>query len=509
MLDAFEEPKSGVTLEGSEGFDGPSRGLDDTPAYADFLDRFDRTKAPADAEDAAPHGVNPGFEGLEEPETRAEELLAFLTGLFQRDNLPWLAVRVIPVVMVLIAGVLLWPSQDGDAPVEVSIRATDALVPQVELAEVAPGLRYSAPNPQLFVDLDGDGIADATGLPIDGASADAQSEDGDPADDATADDDPVTTEAEPDPNEDADDPSSGNGSIGPTTTASAATTAAPTTAAETTQAPTTAAATTQPPTTQAPTTQPPTTQAPTTQPPTTPPPTQPPTTQPPSNNCSSGGEFERVFRDDFNGSSVGSAWTQYNSAGNAGYGLRRPSAITVQDGKLVITAQMENGTLVSGGMNHNVNQTYGKVVFRVRTDNDPSQAVSGVVLTWPTSGVHPRDGENNIYETLVQTPNRNPFFTFIHKPFGTTSDQEYKQHFADGAQWQTMTMEWTPDRITIIREGPGNNSNYDAWTVNETGADLIPDVNHRLAIQLDGWKHSIGGPVRMEVDFVEVYRYCG
>jgi hypothetical protein len=176
---------------------------------------------------------------------------------------------------------------------------------------------------------------------------------------------------------------------------------------------------------------------------------------------------------------------------------------------MVITAQMQNGSLVSGGMEHRYNQQYGKYRFRVRTDNDPSRSMSGVVLTWPQSGVHPRDGENNMYETLVQTANRNPFFTFIHKPFGSHSDQEYYEHHADGSQFQIMTMEWTPDRITITREGPGRDGNWDSWTVNETGADLIPDNPHKLAIQLDAWQHSMPGTVRMEVDWVEVYKYCG
>lgn len=224
-------------------------------------------------------------------------------------------------------------------------------------------------------------------------------------------------------------------------------------------------------------------------------------------SCASGAEFERVFRDDFNGSAVAGHWSQFNSTGNAGYGLRRPSANSVSNGRLIITAAMRNGSLESGGMAHGHAQTYGKYRFRVRTDNDPDRALSGVVLTWPQSGVHPRDGENNIYETLVQTANRNPFFTFIHKPFGSTSDQEYIAHQADGSQWQVMTMEWTPSRITIIREGQGSSS-YSRHDIPETSADLIPDVPHRLHIQLDAWNHSVSAPVRMEVDWVEVYRYC-
>ena len=115
---------------------------------------------------------------------------------------------------------------------------------------------------------------------------------------------------------------------------------------------------------------------------------------------------------------------------------------------------------------------------------------------------------NNFYETLVKTPNRDPFFTFIHKPNGSKGQQEFYRHDADAAQWQIMTMEWTPDRITVTREGAGDKS-FDSWTVNETSANLIPDNRHHLAIQLDAWKHSVSGQVKMQVDYAEVYKYCG
>ncbi len=176
---------------------------------------------------------------------------------------------------------------------------------------------------------------------------------------------------------------------------------------------------------------------------------------------------------------------------------------------LVMTAKMIDGSLVSGGMSHNYTQQYGKYRFRIRTDNDSSLALSGVALTWPASGVHPRDGENNIYETLVETGARNPFFTFIHEPYGTTSDQTRFVHNADGSQFQIMTMEWTPDRIMISREGPGGSTTYQEHVLNESDRDVIPDNPHRLTLQLDAWKHTTPNTVQMEVDWVEVSKYCG
>ncbi len=278
-----------------------------------------------------------------------------------------------------------------------------------------------------------------------------------------------------------------------TTRDSSSTTRATTTTTRATTSTTRATTTTtRPPTT--------TTEAPTTT--TTRPPT---TTTSAGNSCSSGAEFELIMRDDFNGSSIGGQWHTWGSGNNNGFGPRRLQNLTVSNGRLLLEAYMDNGTLYSAGMNHNHAQTYGKYRFRVRTDVDPNKVMSGVILTWPASGAHPRDGENNIYETLPHesSPTRDPFYSFIHKPYGSKSDQEYKIWRADGAQWQTMTMEWTPSRITITRDGG------ESWTVNETGADLIPDVPHRFHIQLDAWAHSMSGRVTMEVDFAEVYKYCG
>ena len=231
------------------------------------------------------------------------------------------------------------------------------------------------------------------------------------------------------------------------------------------------------------------------------------TTRGSGNSCATGAEFERIMRDDFNGSSVGGQWLVWNQdTGNAGNGRRMASQLSVSNGRLLIEAEMVNGTLHSGGMNHTHAQTYGKYRFRVRTDVDPSRAMSGVILTWPTSDNHLRDGENNAYETLPHqdSPTRNPFYSFVHKPFASNAgQQEYKIWRADASQWQTITMEWTPSRLSISRDGG------ETWTVNETSADLIPDVPHRFHIQLDAFKQSISGRVTMEVDYAEVYRYCG
>jgi hypothetical protein len=206
-----------------------------------------------------------------------------------------------------------------------------------------------------------------------------------------------------------------------------------------------------------------------------------------------------VFQDDFNGNAVNpAAWSFYNSPGHAGNGLRRPSAFSTDGhGQLVITAQMIDGKIVSGGMANRVNQTYGLYEFRVRTDPDPTGTMSGVVLTWPQSGRWPQDGENDIYETGTRANTRSPFSSFVH--FGKQNSQRSFRHHADGAQWHTMAMDWSPSAIKVYRDGVLD------WTV--TNPKAIPKVAHHLCVQLDAFANrQLTTPVRMYVDWVRIYQ---
>ena len=203
-----------------------------------------------------------------------------------------------------------------------------------------------------------------------------------------------------------------------------------------------------------------------------------------------------VFQDDFSGSAVDTTqWGMYDSPGHGGNGLRRPSAFSVANGLLVVTAQMVNGTLVSGGMAHKSNYKYGRFEFRVRTEADPSSAVSGVVLTWPQTENWPIDGENDIYETGTSA-SRASFSTFIH--YGADNRQYFYKHAVDATQWHTVAMEWEADALRIYRDGAL------VWTL--TDANAIPDVAHHLCIQLDAFRTSMGGPVKMYVDWVKIYQ---
>lgn len=207
--------------------------------------------------------------------------------------------------------------------------------------------------------------------------------------------------------------------------------------------------------------------------------------------------WKLVFQDDFSGSSVNiDNWSIYDSPGHAGNGLRRPAAFSVSNGLLVVTAQMVDGNIVSGGMAHKMNYKYGKFEFRVRTEQDSSTTVSGVILTWPQSGKWPMDGENDMYETGTGAT-RDHFNTFIH--YGTTGSTQYKfTHNVDATQWHTVAMEWEEKELRMYCDG-----NLD-WTLTDVNA--IPDVPHHLCIQLDAFKKNMTGTVKMYVDWVKIYQ---
>ena len=67
-----------------------------------------------------------------------------------------------------------------------------------------------------------------------------------------------------------------------------------------------------------------------------------------------------VFRDDFDGPTVDPAWWAYDGPGHQGNGVRSPSAFTIKNGVLVVTAQMVAGRLVSGGLYHSLGLRYGR-----------------------------------------------------------------------------------------------------------------------------------------------------
>jgi len=203
------------------------------------------------------------------------------------------------------------------------------------------------------------------------------------------------------------------------------------------------------------------------------------------------------FADEFNGSSLDTTrWSAWYGPGHAGIGLRRPSAISVSNGSLVMTAKMVNGTIESGGMSHKADYTYGRYEFRVRTERDPTGTMSGIVMTWPKYQRSPEYTESDMYETGPGIA-RDHFNTFIHYGYNVTT-QKLVKHSVDVTQWHTVTMDWRADSLKLYRDG------VLVWTLTDRVA--IPDVLHHAGIQLDArYTRTLTTPVRMYVDYMRIY----
>ncbi len=234
-----------------------------------------------------------------------------------------------------------------------------------------------------------------------------------------------------------------------------------------------------------------------------------------------------IYYNDFAAGAIGPEWEQYDGVGNAGWGYRRPSALSVvadpdaAGGRcLAITASMgegaDAGRLVSGGMKllgHSL--VYGRYTVRVRVEDDPAQVTNGVVLLWPSSDRWPEEGEINIVESYYHRDTRTPVESRLHwmvpdavPPFDRSDDAlNQVDHLVDGSDWHTYVLEWTADAVTVsVDDGPPRTL---------SGGDaVIPSTPMDLTLQLDGFdvpdtgiQPSLDRPVTMCVDFVQVEQF--
>ena len=196
--------------------------------------------------------------------------------------------------------------------------------------------------------------------------------------------------------------------------------------------------------------------------------TEMPTTTDTSTTTCSGVTWNAVLDEGFDGSSVDTAvWAI--GEGSAGQGVQQPNAVSVSGGALNITAQMLEGTLVTGGLQHRSSQMYGRWEVRVRTDADASGVMNGRVFTAGSGSSH------IIYDT------------------GAT-----------GTAWHTMAVEWTPTSVKYFTDGAL------VRTVDETdGGDVVPDVAHTLSIRYNAGAGTLPTNVTMQVDYVKVWEYGG
>jgi hypothetical protein len=231
-------------------------------------------------------------------------------------------------------------------------------------------------------------------------------------------------------------------------------------------------------------------------------PTPAPTTRP---------GWSLLFEDNFDGVALNAAWQRYGETsdwpGHSGNGLRVARAVSVQNGRAVITAKEVANVIESGAFTMRAaayRTTYGRFEARLRVDADPTATMSGVALLWNVDeSAHPwYVGENDFWET---GGNHADWNSFVH--YRDASSQVSCTHrgadgrLSDATVWHDVVLEWEANRMQVFVDGFAESSCR--WI----DPVVIPDWPQRLTFQLDALDADLGAAiVRMEVDRAAIYR---
>lgn len=243
-------------------------------------------------------------------------------------------------------------------------------------------------------------------------------------------------------------------------------------------------------------------------------------------------KWELAWNDEFNqadGPVDESKWYVYNTNQDPGTGeiqanTGRSKNLRIEDGKLVIQAHREDhwdrqytsarvSSAPTGGF------TYGRFEFRAK--------LPVAMGTWPAlwffpaqdkkeydGGVWPRSGEIDLVEHVAHMKNKILHVThtdaYNHWKYNMRSSQTPVE---DVTQWNTYSLEWGPNNLKFFVNGKlgyelkNDGSGWQSWP-----------FNHPFLIIMNVAVGGFGGspdeaafldeknPVKMEVDYVRVYR---
>jgi len=195
--------------------------------------------------------------------------------------------------------------------------------------------------------------------------------------------------------------------------------------------------------------------------------------------------WQRIGGDEFTGG-LGN-WDRYDGPGHDGNGRRSPSAITVQNGVLVITGDSSGTT---GGMASKSSRKYGKWETRAKMPRG-SSAYHPVIILWPSQVAWPAGGEIDYAETDTNSGNIN---FFLH--YGAANNQLSATKSIDITQWHNYAVDWSPGRITGYIDGV-------QW-FSTTNPGVMPPGPMHQTIQLDLFGGS-PGTAQLMVDWVRMY----
>ncbi len=253
-----------------------------------------------------------------------------------------------------------------------------------------------------------------------------------------------------------------------------------------------------------------------------------------SSTTVNGTALTTVYHQDFaSGSLADGQWGIADSIGHDGWGLRRPSSVSVTPDPsaagghvLAITARMgtgaEAGQLVSGAVSLlGRATTYGRYTIRARVDADPDGATSGVVLLQPAASAAPGDapetggGEIRLMETSRNRTTRTPVESTVRwiEQSGVMSVDKAHRNTAgpvSAAVWHVYTLQWTADRVSVSIDGG-------VPLTLTTNPERIPHGPMDLAIRLDaldtpsapGEQPTLSGDVHLLIDWIRIETEAG
>lgn len=234
-----------------------------------------------------------------------------------------------------------------------------------------------------------------------------------------------------------------------------------------------------------------------------------------------------VYDEDFaDGELSDGRWSIASSAGNDGWGLLRPSSVSVLPDSsaagghvLAITARMgtgaEAGLVVSGAVrlvDHQLSS--GRYTVRARVDVDHDRATAGVVLLRPASSDDAAETANEeirIVDTSRNRTTRTPVESTVQWTGADGAASTRKAHrTADGpvsaAAWHVYTLDWTADRVTVAVDGDPLNLTVDPARIPQGPMDLVIRLDPLDSPTAPGEQPVLSSDVRLLIDWIRIER---
>lgn len=179
--------------------------------------------------------------------------------------------------------------------------------------------------------------------------------------------------------------------------------------------------------------------------------------------------WQQVFADDFSDPVLGPEWKRYSGAPGrtSSRDVWHRSLAGVEDGRLVLRAQREDGRWWTGGVCAcSRPQTYGKWEMRLRVD--PNEELKYAALLWPTGDWPPEID-------FAEDNGGQRSYTLGSLHHGRDNTVVQRKTSTDLRSWQVLGVEWTPGEVRFTIDG-------DVWDT--IASDDVPDEPMWPGIQL-------------------------